>query len=383
MQVYLDNSATTKLDERVFEAMKPYMTEQYGNASSIHFMGEENSLALIKAKEDVGLILNCDHDNIIFTSGATEANNMIIKGVARANKDKGNHILVSSIEHPSILKTVKQLEEEGFEVGYIPVDSSGIVDVDQVKKMVKPETILISVMTVNNEIGTIQPVEKIGAFARKQGILFHTDAVQAVPYVPIDIKQWNVDFLSLSAHKFNGPKGVGLAYINRRAKIIPLIIGGGQEYGLRAGTYNLPGIVGMTEALKLAYEEREETVKKISELSAYFWKRLQEEVEDVQLNGDLKNRTPNNFNIMFRRIEGEAILMDLSVKGICVSTGSACSSDVLKASDVLKSIGLEKNDLNSNIRFTLGKFNTREEIDYTIDALKVTVERLRNFTPLK
>ena len=383
MEVYLDNSATTKLDERVFEKMRPYMTEKYGNASSIHFMGQENSLVLIKAKEEVGRILNCDHDNIIFTAGATESNNMIIKGVARANKERGNHILISSIEHPSVLNPAKQLKEEGFEVEHIPVDSSGIVDLSQIKKMVRPDTILISVMAVNNEIGTIQPVEKIGTFARKRGILFHTDAVQAVPYVNIDIKKWNVDFLSLSAHKFNCPKGVGLAYINRRANITTLIVGGGQEYGLRAGTHNLPGIIGMAEALKLAYQEREKTVKKVSELTVYFWKRIQEEIEDVKLNGDIKNRTYNNLNIMFRRIEGEAILMDLSTKDICVSTGSACSSDKLKASNILKAIGLEKNDLNSNIRFTLGKFNTKEEIDYTVEALKATVKRLRSFTPLK
>lgn len=382
MQVYLDNSATTKLDERVFEKMRPYMTEKYGNASSIHFMGQENSLALIKAKEEVGRILNCDYDNIIFTAGATESNNMIIKGVARANRDKGKHILISSIEHPSALQSAKQLEGEGFEVELIPVDSSGVVDLSQIKEMVKPETILISVMAVNNEIGTIQPIEKIGVFARKKGILFHTDAVQAVPYKTIDIRGWNVDFLSLSAHKFNGPKGVGLAYINRRVKIKPFMAGGGQEYGLRSGTHNLPSIIGMTEALKLAYEEREKTVKKVSELSAYFWKRIQGEIDDVKLNGDTENRTPNNLNIMFRRIEGEAILMDLSTKDICVSTGSACSSDKLKASSILKAIGLEKNDLNSNIRFTLGKFNTKEEIDYTVDCLVDTVKRLRSFTPI-
>ncbi|MBN2096300.1 cysteine desulfurase [Candidatus Peregrinibacteria bacterium] len=389
MQVYLDNSATTRLDERVFEKMKPYLTEKYGNASSIHFMGEENSLTLLKAKEQIGRILNCDHSNLIFTSGATESNNMVLKGVMRSNKDPepssggGNHILVSAIEHPSILETAKQLKEEGFDVEYIPVDSSGVVDLTQIKKMVRPETLLISVMAVNNEIGTIQPVETIGAFARKKGILFHTDAVQAVPYKTIDIRGWNADFLSLSAHKFNGPKGVGLAYINRRVKIRPFMAGGGQEYGLRSGTHNLPGIVGMAEALRLAYEEQDEIVKKVSELSAYFWKRIQEEIEDVQLNGDLKNRNPNNLNIMFRRIEGEAILMDLSTKGICVSTGSACSSNKLQASNILKAIGLKDNDLNSNIRFTLGKFNTKEEIDYTVGALKETVARLRSFTPLK
>lgn len=383
LQVYLDNSATTQLDPRVLEKMKPYMTEKYGNASSIHFMGQENSLVLIKAKEEIGKILNCDHDNIVFTAGATEANNMIIKGVCRANKDRGNHILISSIEHPSVLKPAEQLKKEGFNVELIPVNPDGLVEIDRIKKMVRPETILISVMAVNNEIGTIQPVEKIGAFARKKGILFHTDAVQSVPYLNIDIRNWNADFLSLSAHKFNGPKGVGLAYINRKAKIDSLIAGGGQEYGLRGGTYNIPGIVGIAQALKLVYAERDDYVKKVSELTQYLWKKIQDEIDDVRLNGSTDNRTPNNLNIMFRRIEGEAILMDLSTKGVCVSTGSACSSDTLKVSDTLKAIGLQDNNLNSNIRFTLGKFNTKEEIDYTVECLKETVERLRSFTPIK
>jgi cysteine desulfurase len=383
MQVYLDNSATTRTDPRVLEKMRPHLTEKYGNASSIHFMGQENSLVLIKAKEEVGKILNCDHDGIVFTAGATESNNMVIKGAARANQEKGNHILISSIEHPSVLKPAEQLKGEGFDVELIPVTSEGLVEVDRIKKMVRPETILISVMAVNNEIGTIQPVEKIGAFARKKGILFHTDAVQSVPYLNIDIRNWNADFLSLSAHKFNGPKGVGLAYINRKAKIYPLVAGGGQEYGLRGGTYNIPGIVGMTEALKLAYEERDEYIKRVSGLTQYLWKKIRNEIDDVHLNGSIENRTPNNLNIMFRRIEGEAIVMDLSTKGICVSTGSACSSDTLKVSDTLKAIGLDKNDLNSNIRFTLGRFNTKEEMDYTADCLSDTVKRLRSFSPIK
>ena len=383
LKVYLDNSATTQLDSRVLKKMEPYLTEKYGNASSIHFMGQENSLTLIKTKEEIGKILNCDHDGVVFTAGATEANNMIIKGVARANKEKGCHVLISSIEHSSVLKPAEQLKKEGFDVELIPVNSDGLVEINQIKKMVRPETILISIMTVNNEIGTIQPIEKIGAFSRKNKILFHTDAVQSIPYLNIDIRKWNVDFLSLSAHKFNGPKGVGLAYINRKSNIDPLIAGGGQEYGLRGGTYNIPGIVGMSEALKLAYEERDEYIKNVSELTEYLWKRIQNEIDDVHLNGSAGNRTPNNLNIMFGRIEGEAILMDLSTKGICVSTGSACSSDTLKVSDTLKAIGLDKNNLNSNIRFTLGRFNTKKEIDYTVDCLKETVKRLRSFTPIK
>jgi cysteine desulfurase len=383
MQVYLDNSATTKLDPRVLEKMKPYLTDDYGNASSIHFMGQKNSLVLIKAKEEIGKILNCEYDDIIFTAGATESNNMIIKGVAHANKDKGKHILISSIEHPSVLKPAEQLKSEGFDVELIPVGPNGVVDPETVKKMVRKDTILISVMAVNNEIGTVQPVEKIGAFAKKNGIFFHVDAVQAIPYLDVDIRKWNVDFLSLSAHKFYGPKGIGLAYINHKAKITPLVTGGGQEHNLRGGTYNIPGIVGMAEALKLAYKEKSEYLKKVSELSSHLWHRIKNEIDDVELNGDHMNRTPNNLNIMFKRIEGEAILMDLSVKGICVSTGSACSADNLRASVVLKAIGIKDYDLNSNIRFTLGRFNTKEEMDYTVDCLKDTVRRLRSFSPVK
>ncbi|MBU1935145.1 cysteine desulfurase, partial [Patescibacteria group bacterium] len=297
MDVYLDNAATTKLDERVLEKMKPYFTEKYGNASSIHHMGQESSVLLTKCKEEIAKRINGDPDNIIFTAGGTESNNMILKGVARANQGKGKHILVSSIEHASVLKPAEQLKKEGFDVELIPVNSGGFVELDQIKKMIRPETILISVMTVNNEIGTIQPVEQIARFARKNGIYFHTDAVQAIPYKDIDIKDWNVDFLSLSAHKFYGPKGVGLAYIDRKINIEPQVIGGGQEYGLRGGTYNLPSIVGMTEALKLIYQEKDEYINRVFELSQYLWKRIKEEIDEVAINGDPGNRTPNNLNV--------------------------------------------------------------------------------------
>jgi cysteine desulfurase len=383
MNVYLDNSATTRLDKRAFEKMKPYITDEYGNASSIHSMGQRNHLVLIKAKEDIAKIINCDKDNIVFTSGATESNSMIIKGVAMANIKKGNHILVSSIEHPSVLKSAEQLKQKGFEVELIPVGVSGVVDLEQIKKMVKPSTILISVMAVNNEIGTIQPIEKIGAFAKKNNIFFHVDAVQAVPYLIVDIKKWNVDFLSLSAHKFYGPKGVGLAYINRKISLSPIIPGGGQEYGLRGGTYNIPGIVGMAEALKIAYKERDEYIKKVTALKDHLWNRIQKEIDDAYLNGDPVHRTPNNLNLRIERIEGEAMLMDLSVKGVYVSTGSACSAENLRASGVLQAIGLKDELLNSNIRITLGRFNTKEEVDYTVDCLKDTVKRLRSFTPIR
>jgi cysteine desulfurase len=383
MKVYLDNAATTKIDKRVLKKMMPYFSDKYGNASSIHFMGQENDLKIAQSKKEIAKIINGKSENIIFTSSATESNNLIIKGVMRANCDKGNHFLISAIEHSCVLSAARELLDEGFEFDYIPVDSKGIINIEELKKKIKPETVLISVMAVNNEIGTIQPIEEIGKIAKEKGIYFHTDAVQAVPYLKIDIAKWGVDFLSLSAHKFYGPQGVGLAYINKNIKMKPLIVGGGQEDGYRAGTYNTAGIVGLTEALKLAYAERNEYLKKVKSLRDYFWKEIQEKIKNISLNGDLKNRTPNNLNIMFKGIEGESILMDLSLNGICVSTGSACSAQNLKVSSVITAMGIDSKYMNSNVRFTWGRYNNKKEIDYVINKLVKTVDRLRAFTPIK
>jgi len=383
MVVYLDNAATTKIDKRVLSEMNKYYTNRYGNASSIHFMGQKNNLALESSKEKVAKILNAETDEIIFTAGASESNNFLIKGIMKANRDKGDHVIVSQIEHPCVMKAVADLSDEVFKISIAPVNIKGIVDIKKLEKMITKKTVLVSIMTVNNEIGVIQDIDKISKLAHKKGALFHTDAVQAVPYLKLDVKRSGIDALSLSAHKFNGPKGMGLAYIKKGVKVKALISGGGQENSLRAGTYNLPGIIGMTKALELGYKERTKTVKNIKSLRDYFWKRIQKEIEDVKLNGDDKKRTPNNLNIMFKNIEGEAILIELSEQGICVSTGSACSSNSLKSSYVLKSLKLDKNFLNSNIRFTLGKYNTKKEIDYTINVLKKTCKRLRSFSPVK
>ena len=383
MLVYLDNAATTKIDKRVLQKMMPYYQKSYGNASSIHFMGQINDLKITACKKEIAKIINGETDNIVFTSSATESNNMIIKGVMRANRNKGNHFLISAIEHPCVLSSARELLDEGFTFDYIPVDSRGIVNLDELKKKIKPETVLISVMAVNNEIGTIQPLEEIGKIAKAKGIYFHTDAVQAVPYLKIDIKKWQVDFLSLSAHKFYGPQGIGLAYVNKDIKIKPLIVGGGQEDGYRSGTYNMAGIVGLTEALKLAYKERFVYLQRVKSLRDYFWKKIQKEIKDINLNGDLKNRTPNNLNIMFKGIEGESILIDLSMAGICVSTGSACSAQNLKVSSVITAMGIDPKYMNSNVRFTFGRYNTKKEVDYCIKKLIKTVERLRVFTPIK
>lgn len=383
MQIYLDNAATTKIDKRVLKKMMPYYDSKYGNASSIHFMGQKNDIQITKCKKDIAKILNGQVDNIIFTSTATEANNLIIKGVMRANRDKGNHFLISAIEHPCVLSSARELLDEGFKFDYIPVDEKGIVNLDELEKRIKSDTVLISIMAVNNEIGTIQPLEEIGKIARAKGVYFHSDAVQAVPYLKIDIKKWGVDFLSLSAHKFYGPQGVALAYANKDIKIRPIIVGGGQENGLRAGTYNIAGIVGMTEALKLSYIERSEYLKKVKDLRNYFWKEVQKKIKNIRLNGDLKNRVPNNLNIMFEGIEGEAILIDLSLAGICVSTGSACSAQNLKVSSVITAMGIDPKYMNSNIRFSWGRYNNKKEIDYVINKLVKTVDRLRAFTPMK
>ncbi|MFA6194427.1 MAG: cysteine desulfurase family protein [Patescibacteria group bacterium] len=383
MQVYLDNAATTRLDERVLAKMKPYLTTKYANPSSIHLPGQEAFLDLSKARQAVAKLIGGEAEGVIFTASATEANNFIIKGVARANRtEKKNKIIVSAIEHPCVRESALELEREGFKVEFIPADSEGIISPDALEKLIDDSTILVSVMAVNNEIGTIQDIAALAEIAHKHGAYFHSDAVQAVPYLKLDVKKMGLDFMTLSAHKFYGPKGVGLAYINRKVKIRPLIVGGGQEDGYRSGTYNLPGIIGLAAALELAYKERTAYLNKVTALRDYFWKSIKKEVPEVKLNGSLTKRVPANLNIMFGYIEGEAILIDLSFKGIHVSTGSACSATNLKSSHVLRAIGLEKNFLNSNIRFSFGRYNTKAEIDYTIKRLKATFKRLRSFSPV-
>jgi cysteine desulfurase len=383
MKVYLDNVATTKIDKRVLAKMMPYFSGHYGNASSIHYMGQENDLLIRDSKKKIAKLFNASPDNIVFTSSATEANNYIIKGVMTANKDKGNHLIVSAMEHPCILNSALSLKNEGYKVDYAPVDGKGRVDLKKLESLITPQTVLVSVMAVNNEIGVIQDISAIGKLVHSHGAYFHTDAVQAVPYLKIDMEKMNIDFLSLSAHKLYGPLGVGLAFVNKNVKVKPLIVGGGQEDGRRAGTYNVPGIVGMTEALVLAYKERSDYIKKVKGLRDYLWQNIKKSIPEVYINGDTTHRTPNNLNILFKRIEGEAILMDLSLQGVCVSTGSACSAMNLKTSATLQAIGLPLDSLNSNIRFSLGKYNTKAEIDYTVKCLKMTVKRLRSLTPIK
>jgi len=382
MKVYLDNAATTRIDPRVLAKMKPYYSTHYGNASSIHALGQENDLLVKACKEKISKVFHGGSHKVVFTSSATEANNFIIKGVMRANQNKGKHLIVSAIEHPCVLNSARELSEEGFQVDYLPVNADGLVNLAELEKMIGTDTVLVSVMAVNNEIGVIQDIAKISEIVHRKGAYFHTDAVQAVPYLNLDLQKMKIDFMSLSAHKFYGPLGSGLAFVNPQIKIKPLITGGGQEDGLRAGTYNIPGIVGLTEALLLSYKERNVYIKKVKALRDYFWQRIKKEIPEVYLNGSAAKRTPNNLNARFRRIEGEAILMDLSFKGVYVSTGSACSAQNLKVSSTLKAIGLDPNDMNSNIRFSLGRYNTKTEIDYAVKCLKETVKRLRLFTPI-
>lgn len=383
MPIYLDNAATTKLDQRVLKAMMPYLANNYGNASSIHSLGQKNNLVLEQARREIAKILGGEAAGFIFTSGASESNNFILRGIMRANQSKGKHLLVSAIEHPSVYQTARSLQKEGYEVDFIPVKNDGQIDLIALKKLLRSDTILVSVMAVNNEIGSVQDLKAIAKIVHASGAYFHSDIVQAIPYLKIDLQKMGIDLASLSAHKFYGPKGVGLAYVRPGLKIEPLISGGEQENAWRAGTYNLPGIIGLAEALKIAYRERAAYLPKVKKLRDYFWQRLQKEIPDIKLNGNLKKRSENNLNIRFGKIEGEAILMDLSTQGIYVSTGSACSAHNLKSSYVLSSIGLADYDLNSNIRFSLGRYNTKKEIDFTVAALKKTVKRLRAFSPVK
>mgnify|MGYP001810004319 FL=1 len=363
--------------------MLPYLSDNYGNASSIHSWGQKNNLALEQARREIAKILGGEGAGFIFTSGASESNNFILRGIMRANQSKGRHLLVSAIEHPSVYQTARSLQKEGYEVDFIPVKNDGQIDLVALKKLLRKDTVLVSVMAINNEIGGVQDLKAIAKLVHAAGAYFHSDIVQAIPYLKIDLEKMGIDLASLSAHKFYGPKGVGLAYIRPGLKIEALISGGEQENGWRAGTYNLPGIIGLAEALKIAYRESKAYLPKVKKLRDYFWQCLQKEIPDIKLNGTLKKRSENNLNIRFGKIEGEAILMDLSTQGIYVSTGSACSAHNLKSSYVLSAIGLADYDLNSNIRFSLGRYNTKKEIDLTVTALKKTVKRLRAFSPVK
>ncbi len=380
--IYLDNAATTKTAPEVVEAMLPYFTEFYGNASTVYEFGGKSKEAIAKARETIANAIGAKDNEIYFTAGGSESDNWALKATAEAYKSKGKHIITSKIEHHAILHTCQWLEQQGFEVTYLDVDENGLVKLEELKKAIRPDTILISIMFANNEIGTIEPVAEIGKIAKEHGILFHTDAVQAFGQVPINVDELNIDMLSTSGHKLNGPKGIGFLYIRKGIKIRSFVHGGAQERKRRAGTENVPGIVGFGKAVELAISTMKERTDKERELRDYLIDRVLKEVPFARVNGDRKNRLPNNVNICFQFIEGESLLIMLDMKGICGSSGSACTSGSLDPSHVLLAIGLPHEIAHGSLRLTLGADTTKEDIDYTIDAIKEIVAQLREMSPL-
>ena len=380
--IYLDNAATTKTAPQVVEAMLPYFTEYYGNPSSIYDFASSGKKAIDESRQTIAGILGAKPEEIYFTAGGTEADNWAIKAAAEAYASKGKHIITSKIEHHAVLHTCQYLEKHGYEVTYLDVDERGIVKLSELEKAIRPDTILISVMFANNEIGTIQPVKEIGRLAKEHGILFHTDAVQAFGQLPINVDELGIDMLSASGHKLNGPKGIGFLYIRKGVKIRSFIHGGAQERKRRAGTENVPGIVGFGVAASLAASTMEERTKKERETRDYLIDRVLTEIPYTRLNGDRALRLPNNANFSFQFIEGESLLIMLDMKGICGSSGSACTSGSLDPSHVLLAIGLPHEIAHGSLRLTLSQENTKEEMDRVVEALKEIVEKLRGMSPL-
>ena len=380
--IYVDHSATTYVKKEVLEEMLPYFTEKFGNASSPYRIGQVNREAVENAREQVAKAINAEAREIYFTAGGSESDNMIIRGIAYANRNKGNHIITSKIEHPAVLETCAALEKEGFEVTYLSVDENGFISLDELRNSIKETTILVSIMFANNEIGTIQNISEITKITKFKGVYFHTDAVQAVGNVEIDVDKLGIDALSMAAHKFYGPKGIGAAYIKKTVKFTPIITGGHQEKGKRAGTENVPAIVGMGKAIELATANIQEYNKKLMELRDYTIDRILNEIPYVKLNGDRNSRLAGSVNISFKGIEGESLLLMLDMKGIEASSGSACTSGSLDPSHVLLAIGLKHEIAHGSLRLSYGECNTMEDAKYIVDSLKEIVERLREMSPL-
>ena len=380
--IYLDNAATTKTRPEVVEAMLPYFTESYGNPSSVYTFSAKSKEAVTKAREIIADSLGVKSNEIYFTAGGSEADNWALVAAAEAYEAKGKHIITSKIEHHAILHTCEYLEKRGYEVTYLDVDENGVVKLDELKKAIRPDTILISIMFANNEIGTIEPIKEIGAIAKEHGILFHTDAVQAYGHVPISADEYNIDMLSASGHKINGPKGIGFLYIRKGVKIRSFIHGGAQERRRRAGTENVPGIVGFGKAVQLAMDEMEERTKKEVGMREYLMEKVLREVPFTRINGSRTSRLPNNINFAFQFIEGESLLIKLDMAGICGSSGSACTSGSLDPSHVLLAIGLPHEIAHGSLRLTLSEENTMEEMDITADKIKEIVAYLRELSPL-
>lgn len=380
--IYMDNAATTAVKPEVFEKMKPYFMENYSNPSSVYSFAGEAKKAVDDARDIIAGALNAKAAEIYFTGGGSEADNWAIKATAEAYKNKGKHIITSAIEHHAVLHTCGWLERHGYEVTYLPVDENGTVSPEKVEEAIRPDTILISIMFANNEIGTIEPIKEIGEIAEKHGVLFHTDAVQAFGHVPIDVQEMHIDMLSASGHKFHGPKGIGFMYMRNGFKLGSFIHGGAQERSRRAGTHNVPGIVGMGEAARIAMEQLEANAAKETEVRDYLIARVEKEIPYIKVNGHRENRLPNNINICFRFIEGESLLIMLDQKGICASSGSACTSGSLDPSHVLLAIGLPHEIAHGSLRLTISEDTTKEDADFVVDNLKSIVERLRSMSPL-
>ena len=382
-EIYLDNNATTPVRKEVLDAMMPYLKDEYGNASSVHLKGQKARKAVEASREVIGETIGTEPVDVIFTSGGTESDNFAIKGVAMANLDKGRHVITTQIEHSAVLESCRFIEEElGFEVTYLPVDKYGVVDLDRLKSAIRKDTVLISIMFANNEIGTLQPIKEIAKIAKKNGVYFHTDAVQALGKEPIDVEELGVDMCSFSAHKLNGPKGVGALYLRKGVKILPFQTGGYHERRKRAGTLNVPGIVGFAKALEIAKNDMKKNNKHMNKLSKKLLSGLEKQLDEIYLNGHPENRLSNTLNISFRYIEGESLILNFDMKGIFASTGSACTSGSLEPSHVLTAIGAPPDRSQGSIRFSFGYENTEDEVDYCLAEIPPIVKRLRAMSPL-
>ena len=380
--IYMDNAATTPVKPEVLDAMLPYFTEKFGNPSSIYSISSQNKKDITTARETIAKAINTDTANIYFTAGGSESDNWALKATAEAYSNKGRHIITSKIEHHAILHTCDYLEKRGYDITYIDVDENGIVDLKQLEEAIRPDTILISIMFANNEIGTIEPIAEIGKIAKEHGVLFHTDAVQAFTQVPIDVEEMNIDMLSVSGHKINGPKGIGFLYIRKGVKIRSFVHGGAQERSRRAGTENVPGIIGLAKATEIAVGNMKERTAKEIEVRNHIIERVMNEIPYTRLNGDRERRLPNNINFSFQFIEGESMLIMLDSFGICASSGSACTSGALDPSHVLLAIGLPHEIAHGSLRLTISEDTTMEDADFVVDKLKGIVERLRSMSPL-
>lgn len=382
MRVYLDNNATTKMDKEVLDAMMPYLTEFYGNSSSVHLFGKETNKALMESRAKIANYLGITPDELIFTASGSEADNLAIRGIARAYKNRGKHIITSPIEHPAVKNTLKDLEEDGYEITTLPVDENGLLHIEDVKNAIREDTILITVMHANNEVGTFQPIEEIGKLAKEHRIIFHVDAVQTMGKLDIKPKEMGIDLLSFSGHKFYGPKGIGGLFWRTGVRFGKVLTGGGQEKKRRPGTSNIPAIVGMAKALEIAYRDMDAEWKKEEELRDYFETQILDRIPEIVVNARGVRRLPGTSSVTFKYLEGESILLSLSYKGIAVSSGSACSSDDLQASHVLLAMGIKPEFAHGTIRFGIGKYNTKEEIDYVLDSVVEVVNKLRAISPL-